>query len=804
MKNLRITKRVVAFALGILMVFSAASVAIIQPLAVGEHQHQLTEWTTVTESTCTQKGLRSKSCLVSGCTYKLEETIPVNSNAHNYQQKAVNIQATCKIAGVETYACIWCEKECKKYIEQLPHTFNEDKWQIIKKASCGEPGRERNECTVCETKVIRDIVVEHVIGDKVVARVEPTCSTEGVEAFSCKNCSTLVEVPIPIVAGNHVFTTNPFDITGLTCKQDGKGKVVCKECGLTKEVTVSKSTAHDYLDWTVVTPLPEDADCTSSGVVGSRVRYCDVCKSNTAMESFGPEHTLTNGYSTRLSTCIRKGYNRGDCIICMETGVDVVLPIDKDAHLWDEVILEEATCSKKGRLLKICSLNDGHVVFEDIDKLEHTVTNNWEVIAPNCREEGARYNWCTACGYVTETIPVDRDAHVFAENVQWVPDDENPATCYSVGKEYAMCQKCFNLIPRDIPKHYSTRVVYSYKAPNCYEDGYIEYACTACSTDTIISEVLPKDSNVHIKSSRKNPAILPTCHSEGLLAYTCVFCNYIFEEDAETVDPTPHTVSDWVVTERPTCQSTGIKTRKCINEGCNHTETRVMAAAHNFTTWRTVVEATCKQMGTRERYCYTCNHREVESFMGTHTQGKWYFAQGGNCKTGGKAYLECIECERVYEEKTVKPGEHVELVFEGKNYTGDEISCYSEQYKCTYCNTTVRNILPHMWIQTQPPIYPDCNNKGLTEAKYCPVCFYESPATVIDPLVHSFKYDEDGTKYCTKCNLYYVEGGKLETCDHFCHNNGTIMKIIKKLLVFFWKFLGINQECECGVLHYTK
>lgn len=808
MKKSRITRRIITFAISILMLFSVASVIMVESLAVGPHQHQFgTEWTTVTESTCKQEGLRYKSCTVSGCTYKKEEIIPINKSAHSYQQKSINIQVTCEVTGVETYACLWCGKECTKLVEKLPHTFNEDKWAVIKKASCADPGRERNYCTVCEAKVIREIVVEHDPEDEVVVRIEPTCTTEGVECFNCKNCSTLVKKPVPVVAENHVFTENPFDITGLTCKKDGKGKVVCKDCGLIKEVTVSKSTAHNYLEWTIVTPLPEDANCATSGALGSRVRYCDVCKTNTAMEAFAPEHTLAKGYTTRLSTCIKEGYNRGDCIICMETNVTVKLPIDEDAHLWDEIVLKEATCEEEGELLKICSLNDGHVVREVIPKLEHSVTNNWEVIEPNCVEPGFRYNWCISCdSYVTEEIPVDKDAHVFAEDVVWVQDPDNKPTCYSEGAEVAMCQKCFKLISRSVPKHYNTRVVYSYTAPTCHTEGRIEYACTACSTGQVVSEIIPIDPDAHVKSSRKNPVKLPDCHSEGLMAYTCIFQDYVYEgeeDEPESVDPTPHTVSDWVVTVKPTCKTTGLKVRKCVNEGCNHEESRVMAAAHNFTTWRIVEEATCQKLGKRERYCYTCKETEVETYIGTHQQGEWVFADANaDCKTGGKAYLKCTECGRSYDEKIVKAGEHVELVFDNKSYSHNEISCYSEQYKCVKCDAVITNFLPHMWMQTQAPIEPDCETPGLTEAKYCPICYYNSPAKPVEPLGHSFKYDDEGTKYCTNCNLYYVEGGK--ACRHFCHNNGTIMKIITKILVFFWKFLGINQECECGMLHYTK
>ncbi len=811
MKKISMTKRVIAFALSILMAFSAVSVAVVEPLAAGEHQHIFdAKWEIAVAPTCVAEGSRYRQCTVDGCTYRVYDTIPININNHNYQQTEVKIQATCKVTGIEIYTCLWCEKETYKYIEKLPHTFDEDKWQITTTAKCNKPGREKNDCTVCGSRIAREYTVEHDVDDsKILVYEAPTCKTKGVICYDCRTCTDLVKVEVEVDADNHVFTENPFDISGLTCKTDGIGKVVCKECGVTKTVTVGKENAHSYLEWTVKTPLPADADCMTSGAVGVRVRYCDICNTNTAMESFYPQHKLATGYSTRLSTCMKSGYNRGDCLICMETGVDVTLPIDEDAHLWKEVVLEEATCANKGRLLRICTLNDGHVDEVDIPKLEHTVTDNWLVIEPTCTEEGCRINNCTECGEVYEIIPIDSEAHVFADDVVWVQDPQNKPTCFSEGEEMAMCQKCFKTIRRPVPKHYNTRIVYSYTAPTCFTEGKIEYACTACSSGQVLSDILPIDPDAHVKRTVKSPVILPTCYSAGLRAYDCIYCDYYFageDDGAEAIETTAHTMSGWEITKRPTCEENGVKTRKCTNENCNHTESRVMSATHNFTTWRVLVEATCSQQGTRSRNCYTCNTTEYDTYMGTHAPGVWEFVDSSqNCTTGGKVRLKCSICSKYYDEKTVAAGEHVELNLLEKVYKHNETSCYSEVYECTVCKVQVKNILPHMWMETQAAIAPDCVTAGITEAKYCPICFYDSPAKIIEPLGHNFKYDDNGTKYCTRCNIYDVEleDGSRAECTHFCHNNGIVTKVLAKILAFFWKILGINQTCECGAPHYV-
>ena len=148
MKKFIITKKVVAFVLSILLIFSTASVAMVEPLAVGEHQHQFDpKWEIAVKATCVQVGTRYRECKVDGCTYRVYESIPTDINNHNYQQTEVKIQATCKVMGVESYTCLWCGAESVKYVEKLAHTFDEDKWQITTKAKCNKPGREKNDCT---------------------------------------------------------------------------------------------------------------------------------------------------------------------------------------------------------------------------------------------------------------------------------------------------------------------------------------------------------------------------------------------------------------------------------------------------------------------------------------------------------------------------------------------------------------------------------------------------------------------------------------------------------------------------------
>lgn len=849
MKNIRITKKVVALVLSVVLAFSAIGIMPFESSAVVAHEHKYNdEWTTEIESTCKYAGLRYKLCIVDGCTFKLEETVPINRNAHNFKQESIKIQATCKNSGEETTKCTLCGEVRTIYVQKLAHTVDENKWTVEKKGTCTEVGREKNSCTVCGSDVRRDIIVEHVKASNVPVAVKPsTCSTRGEAAYTCKTCNmAVITEPLDLDEDNHVYTTNPYNITGVTHYTDGKGTVICRECANEKEVTVSKDRVHEFLEWKIITELPEDATCISD-YVGSMRKSCDVC-GYYVDQTFTPEHKLAEGYTTRLSTCVSEGYQRGDCKICQNTGRTNNLPIDEDAHKWTEVVLKEATCHENGKILKVCQYDDSHVVIEDIEKKEHNLVTNWEEIAPNCREEGLRYGWCVneSCGFVSEKIPVDVNAHVFAENVQWIQDPDNPPTCYKEGKEYAMCQKCFDLISRDVPKHTNTLKIYKYTAPTCQTEGIIEYACTGCGTGNIEKEILPKDKDAHVKSTNPHPVKFATCYSEGMMAHTCL-CGYVFDKEGDEIEiltPTSHTVTDWDITLYPTCTTDGKIERRCINENCTYIEENTMPATHSFTTWLVTKEATCKADGERQRYCYTCNITETESFTGSHENGTWVFENGKSCATGGTARLICGVCNLSYDVKTVKAGEHIELVLKELNSTGDMDACSSEIYQCIACDDIIKKGTPHTLVsysrvqayddpheicisekckkdhkvingkeyhilctddkctKYHKPVESTCETNGWGDKYYCLICLNVFEQNYIPAEGHTFRYDDEGTKYCIKCNIYFVDEGVIEVCDHFCHDKGTVNKILTKILAFFWKIFNMNHICKCGEAHY--
>ena len=108
-----------------------------------QHVHSFGEWTVVTEATCTEAGLKKRTCEVCG----EQESEVIEAKGHDYDEGKVATEATCTEDGVKTYTCQrdGCGYSCTKVIPKA-HIF--EKWETIP-ATCSKPGKEYRECEIC-------------------------------------------------------------------------------------------------------------------------------------------------------------------------------------------------------------------------------------------------------------------------------------------------------------------------------------------------------------------------------------------------------------------------------------------------------------------------------------------------------------------------------------------------------------------------------------------------------------------------------------------------------------------------------
>ena len=799
------------------------------------------------------------------CPHIYVEDLPKDPTYHVDITEIVEKEATCDLIGISKSVCK-CGKTDIVYTDTVEHTFDNDWEVVnyVHEETRSVDGSRSNTCSVCGTHVTEEIPVVHTFDGEVSVERDPTCTKKGLQYEYCTVCKAYKIVETDPIPENHVFTSNPLPVGTVDCQNGGEGIVICEDCGEFVYVDISPDKAHDYLDWTYKAPdgtcadnalgyifkeceehnksynykgwighvLDEDAKTYASTCsnYGYKKGTCTICgeKNVEVVINVDPEAHSWIEEVLIEPTCSEEGYAFRICKYDsrhIEYGSVPVLG-HKFSREWK--IVKPATCATLGIKTNICDVC-GETVEEDIefDLENHNIPESaWSVeTKPDCRTVGTEKAYCPYC-----------DA--------------------AYGQKFVVRE-----VPKHSRKYVDTLVEFSRTEPTCCLAGKIVYKCKGCGDD--VEEIIPVDPDAHRISTGYHVVKPATCSEKdedgdglidglGILAKICEYCRIPFVEfeyseehpdGYKTFERAGHVVGPWEVT-RPTCTEDGYKTRECTK--CGHTEQQTLSKTHSYEEWVVddtyPIKATCTERGRRMRGCYNCDMEpQIEYYYGEHDTGKWEFITG-NCEVGGTLRKKCKNCESYVSQKTVEAGEHVDLIAGEVKYAVSESVCSQITYTCSLCNETLKETLSHQFTsynKVQPyadlhelcvdktcekehktinkknyhiictdkdckeyhePSQSTCELNGWTDKKYCMVCKYFVDQKYVPATGHDFEYDDEGTKFCLNCKLYYTADGK--TCNHFCHNNGTVAKVMTKIFTLFWKIFGLNEICKCGAAHY--
>ena len=370
--------------------------------------HTFGEWETVTESTCTETGVKKHTC--TGCDYS--ETGVIEKKAHTTEHHG-RIEPTCTTTGsIEYWQCSVCNKkfsnaDCTTEVTDVTipmanHTLNKTD---AKAATCTEAGNaEYWTCSVCK-KLFSD--------------------SEG------KNEITAASVVIP--ATGHTADDSGWNSNGTnhwhvcaTCKEKFdeaahtggtatcSSKAVCDVC----KAEYGTTTAHTFIS---------KHDDTQHW------KECSICG---AIDSENPKtnHTFGEWETVTESTCTETGVKKHTCTGCdySETGV-----IEKKAHTTEHHDRVDPTCTTTGSIeywqCSACGkkFSDAACTTEvtdvTLDKLPHSAGTAWE--------KDTTYHWhlCTSCG----SEVMDKAVHTYGD---WVTVAE--ATETEAGLRKRTCSVC--------------------------------------------------------------------------------------------------------------------------------------------------------------------------------------------------------------------------------------------------------------------------------------------------------------------------------------------------------------------------
>jgi hypothetical protein len=310
-----------------------------------------------------------------------------------------------------------------------------------------------------------------------------TCTTKGVKTRVCALNATHKETQDILIDPN-AHDWEQVSGTGPTCTIAGNGIEKCKRCG-TEKSGVLPALGHKYENWKVT----KEPTCSAEGV--------------------------------ETATCVRDGI----------TTTTRAIPVNPNAHDWQQLSGTQATCTTEGNGQRKCKLCAKEETLETFPALGHNFADWTQTTAPTCTEEGVETGTCTRDGITTATraIPVNLDAH------DWQQKSGIPATCTTEGNGQRKC----NICAKEEILEIFTALGHIYAwvtttAPTCTTAGIETGTCTRDATHT----------------NTRSIAIDPNAHGWG---------------------------NNWIITTPPTTVQGGIETDTCTHN-TSHIRTRTITA----------------------------------------------------------------------------------------------------------------------------------------------------------------------------------------------------------------------------------
>ena len=392
-------------------------------------------------------------------------------------------------------------------------------------------------------------------------------------------------------------------ISNPTCETVGYAKETCKLCGESYTENI-KATGHAW----DAGKITKDASCEETGV---KTYTCTSCKATKTEDIKALGHKEVKDAAVE-ATCEKDGLTEGShCSVCNKVLVaqNVVKAL---GHKEVKDAAVEATCEKDGLTEgSHCSVCNKVLVAQNVVKaLGHKEVKDAAVEA-TCEKDGlTEGSHCSVCNKViTEQKKIPATGHAWdAGKVT------KEATCEEAGVKIYTCTSCKATKTEDIKALGHKEVKDAAVEATCEKDGLTEgIHCSVCNKVITEQKKIPATGHAWDTGKVTKEA---TCEEAGVKTYTCTSCKATKTEDIKALGHKE--VKDVAVAA--TCEKDGL-TEGSHCSVCNKVLTeqkKVPATGHEFSSWKTISQATVFSPEKQSHSCSACGkseQREVGSAL---------------------------------------------------------------------------------------------------------------------------------------------------------------------------------------------
>lgn len=756
------------------------------------------------DSTCQTEGHEAyKKC--EACGVDIDPITPIAKKDHVYGSWSANndgthsrscttCDATVAAVAKETAGCSGGEATCiarakcevckAEYGEKnsANHATQAATLKDAKEASCTKEGytgdRHYNCCDAIKEKGTAIPMLDHKYTVALEnTKVASTCTEKGSIYYQCETCTATEKRELELNPQNHSSEeTIVVNDKAATCESDGyTGDTYHKCCykpgGTTAEnryALISKGSVikangqhvysaavPEYMIKKIVEEKDAEGNVTSRSfdLKDEEPAYAEKIEYRHDDNYWYHKQICTICYEVVETRCYTYPDHRADCVNTDSCFVckGLCSLTNPDKHTLKEIEKISATCEKNGRKAYYVCEACGKEFFDLAGKNEITDENKSQLVI-----------------HSTKKHTIDRD-----DTPTQAKDDKGNVI---PGKHAYSCSVCGTAIVEACSGGEAT----------CKDKAKCEY----CGV-----EYGELNKNKHVKGTIIQGNVAPDRCKPGVsgkTVYEC--CPDVVVYEGDIIPATePH---DWKeTTDKADNCANGYTITKTCNY-CGEVETtEVAAGTHDLSVVVYETEKDCKKERTIYYACSICGFTDKEVEIDGVTY-KYIFAEVIEAKE------DCTWTSWTYEQKP-------SCVVEGK-----------KTRKCLACGKTEEEILPKTdhTIKTEAGYAATCDKAGKQDYVYCVIegCPYAKGGAPIGQLAGYEKYkdcngkviealghgDHNGDDYCDHCGGFLHENEDGTNCNCICHKRHWFMRIIYKILSFFWKLFGISRTCCSAGVHY--